>query len=150
MRVLLQRVTRASVTVNNDVIGKIDRGYLLLTGIEPGDDETLVERMADKVTQLRLFPDEAGRFDESLLDIDGEALVVSQFTLFADARKGRRPGFTGAARPEQASPLCDHFAMRLRDLGVKHVATGQFGADMQVELINDGPVTIWLDSQELF
>ncbi|MEX2217007.1 MAG: D-aminoacyl-tRNA deacylase [Phycisphaeraceae bacterium] len=149
MRILLQRVTSASVTVDGSIVGQINHGLVLLTGISPTDTQPIADRMAEKIVNLRIFNDEAGKFNRSLLDVAGEALVVSQFTLFADARKGRRPSFTEAARPELASPLCDHFAARLRTLGVKHVATGVFGADMHVNIQNSGPVTIWLDSAEL-
>ena len=145
MKVLLQRVSEASVSIDGEVVGAIGVGYLLLTGIGPGDTEARVDRMAKKIVGLRLFPDERGRFDRSLLDIGGGALVVSQFTLFGDASKGRRPSFVGAARPEHAQPLCEHFAAALRDAGVGCVATGLFGADMKVALVNDGPVTLWLD-----
>ncbi len=145
MRVVLQRVSQASVVVGGEVVGAIDAGYLLLTGIGPDDTEVAVERMAQKIAGLRLFPDARGRFDRSLRDVGGGALVVSQFTLFGDVSKGRRPSFVGAARPEQASPLCDHFAAALRAAGVSRVETGVFGADMQVSLTNDGPVTLWLD-----
>ncbi|MEM6458607.1 MAG: D-aminoacyl-tRNA deacylase [Planctomycetota bacterium] len=146
MRVLLQRVERASVRVAARTVGEIGRGYVLLVGVGPGDDAGCVQQMAEKVARLRLFPDVAGRFDRSLLDVGGGALVVSQFTLFADTRKGRRPSFTGAAPPEIAAPLVERFAAALRGLGVSPVETGRFGADMRVELVNDGPVTIWLDS----
>ncbi len=149
MRVLLQRVTRASVSVDGRTIGRIGRGYVLLVGVGDGDSEAEADRLAEKIATLRLFPDEAGRFDRSLLDVEGEALVVSQFTLYGDARKGRRPSFTGAARPEVAAPLCDRLGERLRELGVRRVETGRFGAMMAVEIHNDGPVTLWLDSAEL-
>ena len=145
MRVLLQRVTEAAVRMDGEVIGAIDAGYLLLVGIGPDDTEAVVDRMAKKIAGLRLFPDERGRFDRSLLDVGGEALVVSQFTLFGDTRKGRRPSFVGAGAPEHASPLCDRFAAALRAAGVPRVETGRFGADMKVSLVNDGPVTLWLD-----
>lgn len=147
MRVLLQRVTEASVVVDGEVVGAIDAGYLLLTGIGPDDTAGVVERVAKKIAGLRLFPDEQGRFDRSLLDVGGGALVVSQFTLFGDTRKGRRPSFVGAARSEHAAPLCEAFAQALRDAGVKRVETGRFGADMKVSLVNDGPVTLWLDER---
>ena len=148
MRILLQRVTEGSVTVGHETIGRINRGYVLLAGIGDGDDRSTVDRMAEKVVRLRLFNNEAGKVDRSLLDVAGAALVISQFTLFGDTRKGRRPSFVAAARPEVASPLCERFAERLRSLGVSHVATGRFGADMQVRIHNDGPVTLWLDSAE--
>lgn len=149
MRVLLQRVTFGSVTIADETVGQIDNGLVLLVGAGHDDTPTVAERMADKAANLRIFSDDSGKFNHSLLDVDGGALVVSQFTLYADARKGRRPSFTDAARPETASPLCDVFAQRLRDIGVSHVATGQFGASMHVKIHNDGPVTIWLDSAEL-
>ncbi len=149
MRVLLQRVTHASVEVAGETVGAIDHGLLLLVGTCADDTEAEVDKLAKKVVNLRIFNDEAGKFNRSLLDVGGGALVVSQFTLYADARCGRRPSFTDAARPELAQPLIDSFTQRLRDLGVGHVATGQFGASMAVSLCNDGPVTIWLDSDEL-
>lgn len=144
MRVLLQRVTQASVTVDGEIVGEIGRGYLLLAGIGEDDDEAAVDKMAEKVVKLRLFPNDAGKFDRSLLDVAGGALVVSQFTLYADASQGNRPSFTAAAPPGVAEPLCDRFAARLRELGVADVATGVFGAHMGVSLVNDGPVTLWL------
>lgn len=149
MRVLLQRVTAGSVTVEGQIVGQIERGLVLLTGIGPGDSEAIVRRMADKVANLRIFSDAEGKFNLSLLDVAGGALVVSQFTLFADARKGRRPSFSEAGKPELAAPLCERFAEALRGLGVRHVATGRFGAHMDVAIHNDGPVTLWLDSVEL-
>lgn len=146
MRILLQRVSRGSVTVDDQVIGEVGLGYVLLVGVGDGDTQAQADKLAEKVVNLRVFPDEAGRFDRSLLDVGGGVLVVSQFTLFGDTRKGRRPSFVGAARPEVAEPLCDYFAERLKGLGVTVVATGRFGADMRVELCNEGPVTLWLDS----
>lgn len=147
MRILLQRVTSASVVVENQTIGSIERGYLLLVGVGKGDTQAAVDKLAKKIVNLRLFPNDAGKFDRSLLDIGGGALVVSQFTLFGDARKGNRPSFIDAAPPELASPLCDVFAQALKVLGVPRVESGRFGADMQVSLCNDGPVTLWLDSE---
>ena len=147
MRILLQRVSHASVVVDGETIGAIDQGYLLLVGVGKQDDEAVAQRLAEKVVKLRIFPNEAGKFDRSLLDIDGGALVVSQFTLFGDARKGNRPSFIDAAPPELASPLCDAFAGALRQLGVQRVETGRFGTHMDVTLCNDGPVTLWLDSE---
>jgi D-tyrosyl-tRNA(Tyr) deacylase len=149
MRVLLQRVTSAAVTADGSVVGCIERGLVLLTGIGPADTSAIVERMAEKIANLRIFNDEEGKFNRSLLDVAGGVLVVSQFTLFADARKGRRPSFTDAARPELAAPLCDHFAAAFGALRIAPVATGVFGASMQVQIHNDGPVTLWLDSAEL-
>lgn len=149
MRVLLQRVSRGSVRVDGEVVGAIDRGYVLLVGVGGGDERSDIDRLAQKIVHLRLFPDEQGRFDRSLLDVAGGALVISQFTLYADARKGRRPSFVDAARPEVAEPLVEAFAGRLRELGVTPVATGRFGAHMDVEIHNDGPVTLWLDAAAL-
>jgi D-tyrosyl-tRNA(Tyr) deacylase len=148
VRAVLQRVTRASVTVDGEAVNAIGRGLLLLVGAAEGDDEATARRLAQKCAELRIFPGDNGRFDRSLLQIGGEALVVSQFTLLADVRKGRRPSFVAAAAPEIAEPLCDAFADGLRALGVR-VATGRFGAMMQVELVNDGPVTIVVDSADL-
>lgn len=149
MRILLQRVAHASVVVDQQTVGSIQRGYLLLVGIGKADTPDAIRRLAKKVANLRLFPNEQGKFDKSLLDVDAEALVVSQFTLFGDARKGNRPSFTDAAAPELASPLCDAFAEALRGSGVSRVETGRFGADMRVTLCNDGPVTLWLDSDSM-
>jgi len=145
MRVLLQRVSSGSVTVAGKCIGQIGKGYVLLVGIGEADSEREADWLAEKVVNLRLFPNEAGQFDRSLLEVNGGALVISQFTLYGDARKGRRPSFVRAARPEVAEPLCQYFADRISALGVKEVATGRFGADMQVSLINDGPVTLMLE-----
>lgn len=148
MRVVLQRVNRARVVVADEVVGEIGRGLLLLVGIAAGDGGDAVHSVARKCAEMRIFPDGDGRFDRSLVDIDGEALVVSQITLLADVRKGRRPSFTDAAPPEVAAPFVDAFADALRALGVT-VATGRFGTAMQVELVNDGPVTIVIDSDDL-
>jgi len=158
VRVLLQRVTRASVTIENEVVGKIGQGLLLLVGIADGDGMEQIEALATKITNLRIFEDDEGRMNRSLLDViaarpesvDGivGALVVSQFTLYADVRKGRRPSFIGAAHPDIAAPLVQRFAEALIAQGVP-VEQGRFGADMAVSLVNDGPVTIWLDSDEL-
>ena len=148
MRIVIQRVTRASVTVDGETVGAIGPGLLLLVGIAEGDDAARARQLAQKCAEMRLFPDGDGRFDRSLLDTGGEALVVSQFTLLADVRKGRRPSFTAAAAPDRAEPLVDEFAAALAALGVR-VATGRFGAMMRVELVNDGPVTVIVDSEEL-
>lgn len=149
MRILLQRVTHASVVVDGETIGAINHGCLLLVGIAKDDTQDTVNKLAKKVVNLRLFPNEQGKFDKSLLDINGGALVVSQFTLFGDARKGNRPSFIEAAPPELAAPLCEAFAAALRGLGVQRVETGRFGVDMKVTLCNDGPVTLWLDSESI-
>ena len=148
MRIVLQRVTRASVTVGNDVVGAIGLGLLMFVGVAKGDDAARSRGMARKCAELRLFPDEAGRFDRSLVDTGGEALVVSQFTLLADVRKGRRPSLIAAADPAVAEPLIEEFAAELRRAGVG-VAGGRFGAMMLVESANDGPVTVIVDSDDL-
>jgi D-tyrosyl-tRNA(Tyr) deacylase len=137
MRVVIQRVSRASCTPG----GSIGAGVCVLVGVAEGDDEATAVRLAEKVARLRIFENEEGKFDRSLLDTGGEVLVVSQFTLIADTAKGSRPSFSGAARPELAEPLYERFVQTLRDLGVR-VETGVFGARMVVELVNDGPVTI--------
>jgi len=149
MRVLLQRVQRGSVQVAGRVVGAVERGYVLLVGVTHGDGEAEADRLADKVAHLRVFEDEAGKMNLSLLDVSGGALVVSQFTLYANARRGRRPDFIAAAPPAIAEPLVAHFADALRAQGVRPVEEGVFGAHMQVEILNDGPVTILLDTAEL-
>ena len=149
MKILLQRVTRASVSVGGEVVGSIGRGLVVLVGVANGDTEKDVLYLAQKTTSLRLFPDEAGRFNLSALDIKGELLVVSQFTLLADARKGRRPSFSEAAAPVQAEALFKQFVEQAGASGLK-VATGRFQQDMQVEIHNDGPVTIFIDTKDKF
>ena len=149
MRVLIQRVTSASVVVDDRVTGTIGQGLLLLVGVTHADTETTEERVADKIVKLRIFSDEAGLMNRSVLDVGGEILAVSQFTLYADARKGNRPSYTDAARPEQAAPAFNRFVGKLSARLGKPVPTGIFGADMKVSLVNDGPVTIWLDSETL-
>ena len=148
MRALLQRVTWASVTVEGLVVGQIGQGLLILVGVGHDDGEAQVKTLADKIAHLRIFEDEQGKMNRSLLDLGGQALVVSQFTLYADARRGRRPSFTDAAPPALAEPLVERFKEMLAGYGLE-VAGGVFGAYMQVKLLNDGPVTIWLDSEEL-
>ena len=148
MRAVLQRVTRATVTIDGEAVGAIGPGLLVLLGVAQDDGPEDARRLATKTAELRIFADAEGRFNRSLLESGGAALVVSQFTLLADVRKGRRPSFVAAAAPEQASPLVDAFAGVLRELGVS-VATGRFGAHMLVALENDGPVTIVLDTVEL-
>lgn len=145
MRILLQRVSHAKVAVAGEPDRGVGRGLVAFVGVGPEDDEAVAGRLAEKTANLRVFENEAGKFDRSLLDVGGGALVVSQFTLYGDARKGRRPDFTGAARPEKAEPLVRAYAAALAAQGVE-VKTGTFGAHMDVELVNDGPVTIWLDS----
>ena len=149
MRVLLQRVSAGSVTVAGEIRGKVTQGFVALVGVTHSDSEAEVERLANKTANLRVFSDEAGKMNHSLLDVDGGVLVISQFTLYADARKGRRPSYIDAARPEQAEPLVQYFAQCLLEAGVKTVEHGVFGAIMQVEIHNDGPVTIMLDSEQL-
>src|ERR1700694_4475370 len=148
MRALLQRVTQASVTVEGRVVGEIGHGLLILLGIGRGDGEVQINTMTEKIVHLRIFEDDKGKMNRSLLDIGGQALVVSPFTLYADGRKGRRPGYTDAAPPALAEPLVERFKDSVASFGIK-VAGGVFGAYMQVELLNDGAVTIWLDSEEL-
>jgi D-tyrosyl-tRNA(Tyr) deacylase len=145
VRAVLQRTTGARVRVDGSVVGEIGPGLVVLLGVGPDDTDAIAGELARKTAELRIFRDDDGRTNRSLLDIDGKALVVSQFTLFADTRRGRRPGFTGAAPPELAERLYGTFGDALRDLGVG-VATGRFGAEMAVELVNDGPFTILLDS----
>jgi D-aminoacyl-tRNA deacylase len=144
LRAVIQRVAEARVTVGGKRVGEISVGVVVLLGVARGDTEAEAERLAGKVARLRIFEDQAGRFDQSLLDVAGEALVVSQFTLIADTRKGNRPSFTEAAPPEEAEALYKRFCEALRALGVA-VGTGDFGARMQVALVNDGPATITLD-----
>src|SRR5579884_1290609 len=148
MRALLQRVSRASVTVDKQIVGQIGQGLLVFLGVGQDDSEVQVKTLANKIVHLRIFGDDEGKMNRSLLDIGGEALVVSQFTLYADIRKGRRPSFTQAAPPALAAPLVEQFQATIAAYGLK-VAGGIFGAHMDVELVNDGPVTIWLDSEEL-
>lgn len=146
MRALLQRVTSANVIVNGRIIGQIEHGYLILLGVTHSDTTHEADWLANKIVGLRLFEDEAGKMNRSLADVGGRVLVVSQFTLYGDARKGRRPSFTAAARPEQAEPLVDYFCESLRKSGLI-VPTGQFGAMMQVNIQNDGPVTLMLERE---
>ena len=149
MRVVLTTVLEASVTINSKMIAKINRGYLLLVGFTSGDDKEIVDKMVDKILSLRVFPDDKGQINISLQDVNGEILSVSQFTLYADARKGRRPSFIDALRPNEAEPLYEYFNEQL-ELKYGKTQTGVFGADMKVESINDGPFTLLLDSKELF
>ena len=144
MRVLLQRVSRAEVRAEGRVTGRIGVGYLLLVGFTHADGEPQLEWMAEKVASLRLFGDAVGKMNLGLADVGGALLVVSQFTLYADAAKGRRPSFLGAARPDAAVPLYERFLALLRERGFS-VETGAFGATMEVDLVNDGPVTLWLE-----
>ncbi len=149
MRAVLQRVTHGSVEVDGATVGAIDRGFVILVGVGHGDGSPQAQWLARKIAGLRVFEDDAGKFNLSLLDLGGGCLVVSQFTLYADARKGRRPSFTDAAPPEIAEPLIARFADMLRREGVARVETGVFAARMQVTIHNDGPVTILLDTAEV-
>jgi D-aminoacyl-tRNA deacylase len=144
VRAVVQRVSSARVVVDDEAVGEIGRGLCVLLGIARDDHEADADRLADRIARLRIFENDEGRFDRSLLDVGGKALLVSQFTLIADTAKGNRPSFTDAAPPEQAEPLYERFCAALHDLGVE-AATGRFGARMAVELVNDGPVTIVLD-----
>jgi D-aminoacyl-tRNA deacylase len=148
MRALIQRVSRASVTVDRKVVGQIGQGLLVLLGVGQDDSEVQVKTLAEKIVYLRIFGDDEGKMNRSLLDIGGQVLVVSQFTLYADMRRGRRPSFINAAPPSIAEPLVERFKAAIAAYGLT-VADGIFGAYMDVELLNSGPVTIWLDSAEL-
>lgn len=145
MRALVQRVTQALVTVEDALVGQIDAGLVILLGVRDGDTDEQADWLADRVVHLRIFNDDEGRFDRSLHDIQGGALVVPQFTLYGDARRGRRPSFTAAALPGEAEPLYERFCQQIREQDI-HVETGSFGAHMLVEIHNDGPVTIMLDT----
>lgn len=147
MRAVIQRVSRAEVRVEGEVVGAIGAGLLVLLGIGQGDTAEEARRLVDKIAHLRIFSDSAGKFNLAALDVKAGILVVSQFTLFADTRRGRRPGFTSAAPPDVAAPLVERFMEAVQAMGLV-VAGGKFGAQMEVELVNDGPVTIWLDSQD--
>lgn len=149
MRGVVQRVKRAKVSVDNKVIGQIDHGIMLLLGVDESDEEKDLEYMCDKVVNLRIFEDENGKMNKSLMDVNGSLLVVSQFTLLGDARKGRRPSFIQAAVPDKAIPMYEKFINNMKNLNIV-TQSGEFGADMQVELVNDGPVTILLDSKKTF
>jgi D-tyrosyl-tRNA(Tyr) deacylase len=148
MRLVIQRVSRAAVLVDSETVGAIGPGLLVLVGVREGDAVEEARRLAIKTAELRIFPDEEGRFNRSLIEAGGAALVVSQFTLYADTRRGRRPSFVTAARPEVAEPLVEAFAQALEAMSVR-VARGRFGAHMDVDLVNEGPVTIIIDSDDL-
>lgn len=150
MRGVLQRVTSASVTVDGQVIGEIGKGIMVLFGMLGTDDEKTMEYMLDKVVSLRIFEDENGKMNLSLLDIGGELLIVPNFTLYGDSRKGRRPGYSSGAAPDVAAGLFERLCQKAKEMPIKKVATGQFQADMKVALVNDGPVTLLLDSEKLF
>ncbi|WP_312643689.1 D-aminoacyl-tRNA deacylase [Hydrogenoanaerobacterium sp.] len=148
MKAVLQRVTHSSVAIENEIVGEIGQGIMLLLGITEEDTKKECDFLAEKAVNLRIFEDEDGKMNRSLLDIGGEMLIVSQFTLCADCRKGRRPSFIAAARPEKAIPLYEHFIAKIGERGIK-TATGRFGADMMVSIKNDGPVTIVLDTNDI-
>ena len=149
MRLVVQKVSQSSVKIEGEIVGAIDKGYMVLVGITNGDDELLVEKMVDKLVNLRIFEDENDKLNLSLLDVGGSVLSISQFTLYANCKKVRRPSFIDAAKPDISSPLYDFFNKKLEEKGI-NVERGVFGAMMEVSLINDGPVTIILDSNELF
>ena len=149
MKLVIQRVNHASVTVEGKVTGEIKKGYLVLLGVGQGDDESMVERYVKKLHKLRIFSDEEGKINRSIDDVGGEVLVVSQFTLYADCKKGRRPSFIKAGSPAFAEQMYENMIKYLEHLLPGKIQTGQFGADMKVELVNDGPVTIVLDSDEI-
>lgn len=149
MKAVIQRVKYATVKVDNKIIGECKQGFMILLGVIDGDTKDDADKLIKKIPVLRIFEDENGKMNKSLLDIDGEILVVSQFTLAADCSHGRRPSFTASASPDIANELYEYFVGELKTAGVKSVQTGEFGADMAVELLNDGPVTIVLDSKEL-
>lgn len=148
MKIILQRVQSSSVKIDDKINGQIGKGYMALVGFCEGDNEAIVDKMVDKMIGLRVFEDDQGKMNLSIKDVDGSILSISQFTLYADCKKGRRPGFSLAAKPDIAIPLYDEFNKKIASHGIK-VETGIFGADMKVSLINDGPVTIILDSQEI-
>ena len=149
MRALIQRTTKADVKVDGEVLGEIGTGLVVLLGIKQDDDAKDLEYLVEKLCGLRIFSDADGKFNDSLEDVGGSVLLISQFTLYADTRKGRRPGFTDSARPEKAIPLYEMAISRLKSRGLD-VQSGRFGADMKVSLLNDGPVTIMLDSEDKF
>lgn len=149
MRAVVQKVSSSKVTVDGQIVGQINQGLMVLLGVTHDDTSKDVDYMVDKVTNLRIFEDEEGKMNLSLKDVDGEILAVSQFTLYGDARRGRRPSFSDAARPEVANPLYEEFVKKIKDQGI-NVGTGIFGAHMMVDLTNDGPVTILLESRKEF
>ncbi len=149
MKAVIQRVSRASVSVDSKIIGQIISGFLILLGVEKGDDETEAKVLASKIAGLRVFCDENDKMNLSLADINGGVLVISNFTLCGNCKKGRRPSFDNAARPETALPLYEYFCECMQDAGISLVERGEFGADMKVDLLNDGPVTLIVDSKEL-
>ena len=149
MKAVIQRVSESKVDIQGKTVGEVGKGFMILLGVVEGDTKADADKLLKKVPFLRIFEDENGKMNLSCLDVEGEMLVISQFTLAADCSHGRRPSFIGAAAPDEAIPLYEYFVQGLKDAGIKKVETGEFGADMQVSLINDGPVTIILDSKEL-
>ena len=148
MKIVIQRVKESSVSIDGQIKGSIQKGYMTLVGFCESDTKAIVDKIIDKMIGLRIFEDDQGKMNLSLTDVQGAILSISQFTLYADCRKGRRPGFTDAAKPDTAIPLYDYYNQKIQDSGI-HVETGVFGADMKVSLINDGPVTILLDSKDI-
>lgn len=149
MKAVIQRVINSNVKIDGEVVGSCNQGFMILLGVVQGDTKADADKLIKKIPNLRIFEDENGKMNLSCLDVDGEMLVISQFTLCADCSHGRRPSFTNSAPPQEANELYEYFVEELKNAGVKRVETGEFGADMKVELINDGPVTIILDSKEL-
>ena len=149
MIAVIQRVKNANVKVDNVIISEIEHGYLILLGVENGDTDKDIEKLSNKIVNLRIFEDDNEKMNLSLLDVQGSALIVSQFTLLANCVHGRRPDFLNAAKPDTAIPFYEKFCIRIKELGVTNVKTGKFGADMKVSLLNDGPVTIILNSKDL-
>lgn len=149
MKAVIQRVEYSNVKINGETVGECNKGFMILLGVMQGDTVEDSDKLVNKIPNLRIFEDENGKMNLSCLDINGEILVVSQFTLCADCKKGRRPSFSNSAPPKEANELYEYFVESLRKAGVSRVETGEFGADMRVELVNDGPVTIILDSKEL-
>ena len=150
MRFIIQRVSNSKVTIDNEIRGQIGKGFMVLIGVGESDTKEIADKMIHKMINLRIFEDENGKMNLSLLDIEGELLIVPNFTLYGDARKGRRPGYSGGAAPEVASELFDRLCKKAEALGIKKVQHGIFQTDMKVALVNDGPVTLLLDSEKLF
>lgn len=148
MKIVIQRVQYSSVEIDGNINGKIDKGFMVLVGFSKNDTLSIIDKMIDKMIHLRIFEDDQGKMNLSLLDVQGSILSISQFTLYADCKKGRRPGFSAAATPDTAIPLYEYFNQKIKEENI-HIETGIFGADMKVSLLNDGPVTIILDSQEI-
>ena len=149
MKAVIQRVINSNVKIDGETVGEIDKGFMILLGVVSGDTKAEADKLIKKITYLRIFEDENGKMNRSCLDVDGEILVVSQFTLCADCSHGRRPSFTASAPPDEANALYEYFVDELKKAGISKVETGRFGADMKVSLINDGPVTIILDTESL-